>query len=64
MVHSQGNKEHIVEKKGIDEKKVRILSNWIDTDEMKPLPRDNKFSREHNLNGKFIVGYAGTLKKR
>lgn len=60
-VHSQGNKEHIVENKSIDEKKVRILSNWIDTDEMKPLPRDNKFSREHNLNGKFIVGYAGTL---
>ena len=60
-VHSSGNKDHIVEKKGIDENKVRVLPNWIDTDEMRPLPRDNEFSRKYNLNGKFIIGYAGTL---
>ncbi|NOZ25081.1 MAG: glycosyltransferase family 4 protein [Nitrospirae bacterium] len=60
-VHSGGNKRHIVEVKGIDEKKVKVLPNWIDTDEMRPLPRDNEFSRRHGLNGKFVVGYAGTL---
>lgn len=60
-VHSQGNKDHIVKKKGIPEDKIKVLPNWIDTEEMKPLPRDNEFSREHNLNGKFVVGYAGTL---
>jgi glycosyltransferase involved in cell wall biosynthesis len=60
-VHSQGNKDHIVRKKGIPEDKIKVLPNWIDTEEMKPLPRDNEFSREHNLNGKFVVGYAGTL---
>jgi colanic acid biosynthesis glycosyl transferase WcaI len=60
-VHSQGNKEHIVHRKGIDAKKIRVLHNWIDTDEMRPLPRDNEFSRKHNLNGKFVVSYAGTL---
>ncbi len=60
-VHSEGNKRHIVEKKGIPAKKVTVIYNWIDTDELKPLPRDNKFSRKYDLNGKFIVGYAGTL---
>lgn len=60
-VHSEGNREHIVRLKGIEGGKVRVVPNWIDTDEMKPLPRHNEFSRSHGLNGKFVVGYAGTL---
>lgn len=60
-VHSKGNKDQILNFKGVDEKKVRVIQNWIDTDEIKPLPRDNEFSRKYNLNGKFIVTYAGTL---
>lgn len=60
-VHSQGNKEYIVDIKGIKENKVKILSNWIDTDDMKPLPKDNEFSKKYGINKKFIVGYAGTL---
>jgi colanic acid biosynthesis glycosyl transferase WcaI len=60
-VHSEGNRAHMMEKKGVSGDKIRILHNWIDTDEMKPLPRDNDFSREHGLNARFVVGYAGTL---
>ncbi len=60
-VHSTGNRRHIVDIKGIDGRKVKVLANWIDTDEMKPLPRENEFSGKYDLNGKFIVGYAGTL---
>jgi len=60
-VHSDGNKQHIVKQKRVPAGKVYVLPNWIDTDELKPLPRDNDFSREHGLNGKFVVGYAGTL---
>ncbi|MDI6809115.1 MAG: glycosyltransferase family 4 protein [Candidatus Eisenbacteria bacterium] len=60
-VHSSGNKAHIVHAKGIDEKKVKVLHNWIDTDEMKPLPKDNEFQKRYGLDGKFVVGYAGTL---
>ena len=60
-VHSEGNKRHIVEQKGIPEQKVKVLHNWVDTDDLRPLPRENAFSREHDLNSKFVVGYAGTL---
>jgi glycosyltransferase involved in cell wall biosynthesis len=59
--HSEGNKRHIVDLKGVAAPKVRVIPNWIDTDEMQPLPRDNEFAGKHNLNGKFVVGYAGTL---
>jgi colanic acid biosynthesis glycosyl transferase WcaI len=60
-VHSKGNKDHMVQRKSVPEEKVTIVPNWLDTDEMKPLPRENEFSKEHGLDGKFIVGYAGTL---
>lgn len=60
-VHSEGNRRHIVEQKGTDPSKVKVLANWIDTDEIIPLSRDNKFSRQHGLNGKFVVGFAGTI---
>ncbi len=60
-VHSEGNREYIVKKKGIEESKVKVLVNWIDTDEIKPFPRENSFSSDHELNDRFVVGYAGTL---
>jgi glycosyltransferase involved in cell wall biosynthesis len=60
-VHSDGNKEHIVRQKSIPGQKVHVLHNWIDTEELQPLPRENTFSKKHNLCGKFVVGYAGTL---
>jgi len=60
-VHSEGNKRHIVEQKGALAEKVKVLNNWIDTDELQPLPRINDFAKEHGLAKKFVVGYAGTL---
>jgi len=60
-VHSEGNKLHIVDQKGIVASKVLVLANWVDTDEIKPLPRDNEFARQNNLIGKFVVGFAGTI---
>lgn len=60
-VHSEGNKRHLIDIKGVPEYKVKIIYNWIDTDEMRPLPRENEFSKRYDLNSKFIVGYAGAL---
>ncbi|MDA8168355.1 MAG: glycosyltransferase family 4 protein [Nitrospiraceae bacterium] len=60
-VHSEGNRDFIAEKKGISREKIKTVSNWIDTDEIRPLPRENGFSARHGLNGRFVVGYAGTL---
>jgi len=60
-VHSEGNKAHIVKFKNVPSRKVQVLPNWIDTDELVPLPRSNWFSEKYNLDGKFVVGYAGTL---
>jgi len=60
-VHSEGNKDHIVRLKGAKENKVIVIPNWIDTEEIYPIDRDNWFARKYDLERKFVVGYAGTL---
>ena len=60
-VHSEGNKTYIAKQKVIAENKIIVVPNWVDTDKILPLPRENEFSKKYNLQNKFVVGYAGTI---
>jgi colanic acid biosynthesis glycosyl transferase WcaI len=46
---------------GISESKMVVVDNWVDTDLIKPLPRDNGFSREYGFSESFVVLYAGNM---
>jgi colanic acid biosynthesis glycosyl transferase WcaI len=46
---------------GVPEEKMALVYDWVDTDLIRPLPRVNAFSREHNLADGFVVLYAGNL---
>jgi colanic acid biosynthesis glycosyl transferase WcaI len=41
--------------------KVRIIPNWVDAEEIRPLPRENGFRAAHGLSGRFVVLYAGNM---
>jgi colanic acid biosynthesis glycosyl transferase WcaI len=41
--------------------KVRVIPNFVDTAQIALRPRDNAFSREFDLNGRFTVVYAGNM---
>ncbi len=47
--------------KGVPEAKLAVLPNWVDTDLLKPGPKDNPVSRRYGLDGKFVVMYSGTI---
>lgn len=47
--------------KGVATDKVGVIYNWIDTNEIVPLPKETAFAREHDLAGKFVVLYSGTI---
>ncbi|MGZ5514662.1 MAG: glycosyltransferase family 4 protein [Candidatus Aminicenantales bacterium] len=47
--------------KGVPAAKLAVLPNWVDTEFLKPGPKDNPVSRRHGLDGKFVVMYAGTI---
>ena len=40
---------------------IVIIPPWLDTELIRPLPRQNSFSHEHKLDEKFVVLYAGNL---
>jgi colanic acid biosynthesis glycosyl transferase WcaI len=46
---------------GVPDDKMVLVYDWVDTDLIHPLPRDNAFARENNLVGQFVVLYAGNL---
>lgn len=47
--------------KGVSDRKLVVIPNFVDTDFIKPLSRDNEFARKHGLTGKFVVAHAGNL---
>jgi colanic acid biosynthesis glycosyl transferase WcaI len=46
---------------GVPEFKIVLIYDWVDTDLITPMPRENAFSIEHDLLDKFVVLYAGNI---
>lgn len=62
IVISEDIKSNILNK-GVPNNKIIVIPNWINTLEVKPIPRDkNSLFNEFNINkDKFIIVYAGNL---
>ena len=62
IVISESMKWNIMEK-GVPEEKIVVVSNWIDTSEVKPVKKeDNKLYDEFDIpKDKFLVVYAGNF---
>lgn len=59
-VHSPGNRQHVIQRGGQPER-VSVVYNWVDTERIRPGPRDNGFAHRHDLADRFVVSYAGTM---
>jgi colanic acid biosynthesis glycosyl transferase WcaI len=47
---------------GINGDKIKTMPNWIDTDFIKPMPKEqNQFRHQHGLENCFVVQFAGTI---
>jgi colanic acid biosynthesis glycosyl transferase WcaI len=60
IVISEGFKDNLLAK-GVPAKKIKIIPNWVDTDFISPLPKDNPLSQLLRLNKSFVIMHAGTL---
>src|SRR5437867_4534335 len=47
--------------KGVPTDKMTVIPNFVDTDFIRPLAKDNDFARAHALADKFVVTYAGSF---
>ena len=46
--------------RGIDNQKIDVITNGVDTSRFSPLPKDQELLDKIELDGKFIAGYIGT----
>jgi len=60
VVIGEGFRRNLLDK-GVPAEKMTILPNWVDTDFLKPLPKDNPVARKYGLQDKFVVMYSGTI---
>ncbi|MGF1459373.1 MAG: glycosyltransferase family 4 protein [Leptolyngbyaceae cyanobacterium] len=48
--------------KGVPDSKMKIISNWVDVNFIRPLPKyENAFRRANGLGDKFVVLYSGNI---
>ncbi len=59
-VISEGFKSNLLAK-GVDPEKLDVIPNWVDTDLLKPHPKDNPVARKYGFESKFVAMYSGTI---
>jgi colanic acid biosynthesis glycosyl transferase WcaI len=59
-VISEGFRRNLLDK-GVPDNKLSVAPVWADPDVIRPMTRDIKFRQKNNLQGKFVVLYAGNL---
>jgi colanic acid biosynthesis glycosyl transferase WcaI len=47
--------------KGVPDRKISVIPNFVDTEFVRPLPKRNKFSERLGLADKFVVMHSGNL---
>jgi len=57
----EGMKREMLER-GLDSDLIDVVPFWIDTESIRPMPRDNAWRREQGIDGeKFVALFAGTI---
>ncbi len=52
----------ILSQRGIPSRRIEVIPNWCDDEEIRPLPAsENPLRREWGLEDRFVIGYSGNL---
>jgi colanic acid biosynthesis glycosyl transferase WcaI len=46
---------------GVQPERICVIPNFVDARFIRPLPKDNEFSRRHSLADKFVVSHSGNV---
>ena len=60
-VHSEGNKQFLLNRENQSGEKIRIVYNWIDLSRFKNVSINRDFRTEYGLESKFVILFAGVL---
>jgi len=61
-VIAEGFSDNLTKEKGVPEKKIALIPNWVDLNFIQPLPKQgNPFRVKHDLQDNFVVMYSGNI---
>lgn len=60
IVISDGFKKNLIDK-GVPPGKITVIPNWVDTNILRPLPKDNYIAKNFFAENKFVVMYSGSI---
>jgi glycosyltransferase involved in cell wall biosynthesis len=60
VVIGETMKQRVIEK-GVRADRIRVISNWGDAEKVTPQPRENRWSKRHDLVDKFVVMHFGNV---
>jgi colanic acid biosynthesis glycosyl transferase WcaI len=60
MSNSEDNKQFVISRGGPPDK-VTAVYHWVNTEEIKPSPRDNSLRKKLSLKHQFVVSFAGLM---
>ncbi len=60
IVHSEGNRRYVAGR-GAAPERVTVIPNWVDTEALRPGPKDNGFRETLGLKDRFVVSFAGIM---
>lgn len=60
-VHSDGNREFLVEKKKISQDKIVTLHNWVDIEAYRAFDTDGFYRKRFGIEGKFVFFFGGII---
>lgn len=60
IVISDGFKKNLIDK-GVPPEKITVIPNWVDTNILRPLPKDNYIAKKFFAENKFVVMYSGNV---
>jgi colanic acid biosynthesis glycosyl transferase WcaI len=50
-----------LEVKGAPPERIRVIPNWVSSDQIAPQPRDNVWARENDLVDRFVIMHSGNV---
>jgi colanic acid biosynthesis glycosyl transferase WcaI len=59
-VIADGFAENLVSK-GVPESRITCIPNWVNSNFIRPLPKENAFRQAHQLTDKFVALYSGNI---
>lgn len=60
-VHSEGNRNFLVNLKHVPENRIHVLHNWIDLTPYLSVHKNGKFRKQYGLDNRFIFLFAGII---